>query len=62
MTERELLAIVWASKRLNAYIYGRHVIFITDNKQLVTMRSLKEPLGRFGRLFHKIQDIDYTLI
>ena len=61
-TERELLAIVWASKRFNAYIYGRHVIFITDHEPLVTMRTLKEPFGRIGRLFHKIQDIDYTLI
>ena len=56
--ERELLAIVWASKSFNPYIYGRKV---TDNEPLVTMRSLKEPMGRIGRLFHKIQDIDYDL-
>ena len=61
-TERELLAIVWAAKRFNAYIYGRHVTFITDHQPLVTMRSLKEPMGRIGRLFYKIQDLDYDLI
>ena len=58
-TERELLAFVWATKRFNPYIYGRKV---TDNEPLVTMRSLKEPMGRIGRLFHKIQDIDYDLV
>jgi hypothetical protein len=26
------------------------------------MKSLKEPMGRIGRLFHKIQDIDYDLV
>ena len=53
-TERELLAIVWAAKRFQAYIYGRHVVFVTDHEPLVTMRSLKEPNGRIGRLFYKI--------
>ena len=61
-TERELLAIVWASKRFNPYIYGRHVTFVTDHQPLVTMRSLKEPMGRIGRLFYKLQDIDYDLV
>jgi hypothetical protein len=31
-TERELLAIVWAAKRFNAYIYGRGVTFVTDHQ------------------------------
>jgi hypothetical protein len=61
-TERELLAIVWAAKRLMAYIYGRHVTFVTDHQPLVTMRSLKDPMGRIGRLLNKIQDLDFTLI
>ena len=61
-TERELLAIVWATKRFNPYIYGRKVTIVTDHEPLVTMRSLKEPMGRIGRLFHKIQDIDYDLV
>jgi hypothetical protein len=60
-TERELLAIVWSAKRFNAYIYGRHVRFVTDHEPLVTLKTLKEPNGRIGRLFIKIQDIDYTL-
>jgi hypothetical protein len=38
------------------------VTIVTDHEPLVTMRSLKEPMGRIGRLFHKIQDIDYDLV
>jgi hypothetical protein len=56
-TERELLAIVWAAKRFNAYIYGRNVTFITDHKPLVTMKSLKEPNGRIGRLLNNFKTL-----
>jgi hypothetical protein len=56
-TERELLAIVWAAKRINAYIYGRNVTFITDHKPLVTMKSLKEPNGRIGRLLNNFKTL-----
>jgi hypothetical protein len=51
-----------AGKRFNPYIYGRHATFVTDHQPLVTMRSLKEPMGRIGRLFNKIQDIDYNWV
>ena len=53
-TVREVLAIVWSAKRFNAYIYGRHVRFVTDHEPLVTVKTLKEPNGRIGRLFKKI--------
>ena len=59
-TERELLAIVWSAKRFNAYIYGCHVKFVREHLPLVTLKSLKEPNGRIGRLFNKIQyDVDF---
>ena len=61
-TDRELLAIVWASKKFKAYIYARPVTFITDHQALATMRSLKEPMGRTGRLLNHIQDIDYKIV
>lgn len=53
-TDRELLAIVWASKKFKAYIYARPVTFITDHQALATMRSLKEPMGRTSRLLNHI--------
>jgi hypothetical protein len=53
---------VWAAKRFNPYIYGRHATFVTDHQPLVTMRSLKKPMSRIGRLLYKIQDLDYDLV
>ncbi|CAF1067859.1 unnamed protein product, partial [Brachionus calyciflorus] len=61
-TERELLAIVEAKKKNYALIYGRKVLFVTDHQPLVTMKNLKEPMGRIGRLLHKLQDIDYEIV
>jgi hypothetical protein len=61
-TERELLAITWANKRFSPYVFGRHVTYVTDHEPLVTLRELKDPAGRLGRLFNHIQDQDYTLV
>lgn len=61
-TERLLLAITWANKKFAAYLFGRHVTYVTDHEPLVTLRELKEPAGRLGRLFNHIQDADYTLV
>lgn len=61
-TEKELLAVIWSAKRFQPYIYDRYVTFITDHQPLVTMRTLKDPMGRIGRLLNKIQDLDYTLV
>lgn len=61
-TERELLSLVFAKKKSNHYIYARHVTFVTDHKPLVSMKVLKEPMGRIGRLMNKLQDQDFTLV
>jgi len=61
-TERELLAVVFCNKKFKAYLYGRHCKFIVDHEPLVTMRKLKEPMGRIGNLLNKLQDTDYEMI
>ena len=61
-TERELLSVVFSGKKGKPYIYGRHVTFVTDHKPLVSMKVLKDPMGRIGRLLNKIQDLDFTLV
>lgn len=61
-TERELLAIVYAYKQFFHQIYGRKIIIYTDHQPLVTMQKLKNPMGRLGRLFHKLQDVDYEFV
>ena len=60
-TERELLAVVWSYKRCKEYVYGRHVSFVVDHQPLVTMKKLKEPMGRIGNLLLKLQDCDYDI-
>ena len=44
------------------FIYGRHVTFVTNHQPLVTIRKLKEPMGRIGNLLNKLQDCDYDLV
>jgi len=61
-SEREMLAIVWAAKHFNAYIYGRHIKFYTDHKPLSTLNKVKEPNGRLYKLLLKLQDLDYEII
>ncbi|CAF1030452.1 unnamed protein product [Brachionus calyciflorus] len=61
-SEREMLAIVWAAKHFQSYIYGRHVKFFTDHKPLSTLVKSKQPNGRLYKLLLKLQDLDYTII
>jgi hypothetical protein len=61
VSERELLAIVYAIEYFNSYVYSRPIDIYTDHKPLVTAKSLKKPMNRLGRLFLKIQDVEYRL-
>ena len=64
VSERELLAIIYAYQRFYAYVYGRPIIFYTDHMSLVTARRLRYPNveeKRLVRLFHQLQDVDYEL-
>ena len=57
-----MLAIVWAARHFNAYIYGRHVTFHTDHKPLTTLERAKEPNGRLYRLYLKLQEFDFKIV
>lgn len=61
-SEREMLAIVWASRNFNTYIYGRKITFYTDHKPLSTLVKSKEPNGRLYKLLLKIQELDYSIV
>lgn len=58
-SERELLAVVYAYEQFTPYLYGREVKFLTDHKPLVTAQNLKRPGDRLGRLFNRLQDVNY---
>jgi hypothetical protein len=61
-TERELLAVVFCTKRFKAYLYGRRCTFVVDHEPLVTMKKLKDPMGRLGNLLFKLQDCEYEMV
>ena len=42
-TEKELLAIVWATKHFRHFLYGKHFIIITEHKPLKWLMNVKDP-------------------
>lgn len=60
--EKELLAIVWATKYFRPYLFGRKFKIITDHKPLQWVMSLKEPNSRLTRWKLKLSEYDFTVI
>lgn len=62
--EKELLAVTFACKKFNDYIYGRKVVIETDHKPLVTI--LKKPLQaaplRLQKMMLQLQRYNFELI
>lgn len=59
--ERELLAMVEATKHFRPYLYGRKFICITDHKPLAWLSSLKEPNSRLMKWKLKLEEFDYEV-
>lgn len=60
--EKELLAIVWATKYFRPYLFGRKFKIITDHKPLQWVMNLKEPNSRLTRWRLKLSEFDFTVI
>lgn len=60
--EKELLAIVWATKYFRPYLFGRKFKIITDHKPLQWMMNLKEPNSRLTRWRLRLSEYDFTVI
>lgn len=60
--EKELLAIVWATKYFRPYLYGRKFNIITDHKPLQYLMNMKEPNGRLTRWRLRLEEFDYKII
>lgn len=60
--EKELLAIVWATKYFRPYLFGRKFKIITDHKPLTYLFSMKDPNSMLVRWRLKLQEFDYEVV
>lgn len=59
--EKELLAIVWATKYFRPYLFGRKFKILTDHKPLQWMVNMKEPNSRLTRWRLRLSEYDFTV-
>ena len=59
-TEKEALAVVFATDHFRAYLLGRHFTLFTDHSALRWLHSV-EPKGRIGRWVMDLQEYDFAV-
>lgn len=59
--EKELLAIVWATKQFRHYLYGRKFVIKTEHRPLVWLSTLKEPNSKLQRWKIKLEEFDFQI-
>lgn len=60
-TEKELLAIVWAVKRLRQYLLGKKFTIQTDHQALKWLFNVKDPSSRLLRWRLKLEEYEYVI-
>jgi hypothetical protein len=60
-SEEALLAIVWATKYFQPYLYGRRFKIVSDHKPLVWVMNVKDPGSRLLRWRIQLAEYDYEI-
>ena len=61
-SEKELLAIVWATRYFGPYLYGRRFKVVTDHRPLVWVMNVKDPGTRLMRWRIQLAEYDYEIV
>lgn len=59
--EKELLAIIWATKYFRPYLYGRKFLIRTDHKPLQWLANLKEPNSKMLRWKIQLEEYNFDI-
>lgn len=59
--EKELLAIVWATKYFRPYLFGHKFTIRTDHKPLQWLHNLKEPNSKLQRWKIKLEEFNFDI-
>ena len=60
-SEKELLAIAWAMKRLRQYLLGKKFKIQTDHRALVWLHNVKDPSSRLLRWRLRMEEYEYEI-
>lgn len=61
-TQREMLAIVWATKTFKCYLLGRHFTIYTDHQALAGCIRSTDTTSRMLRWIQKMSEFDYKIV